>query len=571
MEQELKRYRVFEAGLILAFSLIIIFSFKLQIFEGKKYYRLAEENRIKKKYIMAPRGKIFDRNGKEIANTRPGFYASIIPALIDSFTIEKLAQILNIDKSRIIAKINLEKNPYVSLKIAHDITIAQLSLLEESIEELRGIEVGVEPLRNYPYNELFSHALGYVDEITKEEIKNLPSYKTGDYIGRSGLEKVYESHLKGKDGIEYIEVDVRGKEVGRLSEYRPLPVEPGKDLWTTLDLELAESTAVFMKEYERGAAVAFNPQNGEVYLLFSKPVFDPNKFISGLSDSEWQALNNPKVAPLLNRATMSCYPIGSTIKPFIALAALDANLIKVEKTFSPCKGVYYLGKRPFRCWKIHGQLSLIDAIINSCDIYFYQLGRFIGIDIIAEYLNKFGFGKETGIDLIPENRGILPDRKWFENKYGKNWTEGHIFNLSIGQGDILATPLQLACAYSVFANDGKIAIPHLTKIDRKQKREILIDKKAVETIKKALSGVVARGTGVLARVLDIEICGKTGTAENPHGEDHSIFVGFAPAQNPEILVCVIVENAGHGGSIAAPIAGKIIKTFLLKNKLITVK
>jgi penicillin-binding protein 2 len=234
--------------------------------------------------------------------------------------------------------------------------------------------------------------------------------------------------------------------------------------------------------------------------------------------------------------------------------------------FEPCAGEYRLGRRIFRCWKIHGSLNLSNAIVNSCDIYFYQLGSLIGIDTLHERISRIGFGKKTGIDLPNEKEGLLPDRKWLERRYGTNWTRGHIFNLSIGQGDILVTPLQLACAYTIFVNNGKIPIPHIIEKNDTTYFTTNISQEALQIVKTALTGVVARGTGTLARVPDTEVCGKTGTSQNPHGEDHSLFVGFAPAEDPRILVCLIIENAGHGGSVAAPIAGKILKTYLASSK-----
>jgi len=562
MDQDLKTHRFLQTLLFGTFAIILFFSIKLQIFEGNKYYRLSEENRIKKKYIIAPRGKIYDRQGKEIANTRPAFYVSIIPALTDQSSIERVAQILNIDINTIQKKLKIEKNPYVSVKIDRDVSFREVSIIEEQIEELAGVEVGVEPVRNYPYNELLCHLLGYVSEITDLELKQFKEYKLGDYIGRIGIEQQYEKILAGKDGIDYIEVDVKGRELGKVSEYRPIPPIPGIDLYTTIDLELTDSTASFLKNYPRASAIAMDPQNGEIYVFYSKPGFDPNRFVSGLTEAEWQALNNPKEAPLYNRVTMSCYPIGSTIKPFIALCGLDKEMLGPEKRFEPCRGGLRLGNRYFGCWKIHGSLNLVDAIVYSCDVYFYQLGRYLGIDNITDILFEVGFGKPTGIDLPQEKTGLVPDRNWMEKRYGKNWTEGHIFNLSIGQGDILATPLQLARAFTIFANQkNAIVLPHLNKAIETENK--IVDKKieALEIVRDALSNVVARGTGMMAQVQGFEVSGKTGTAENPHGEDHSFFVGYAPKENPRILVCIVVENAGHGGSVAAPIAGKIIKTY----------
>lgn len=567
MDEELKKYRTLETLIFGIFIVIIIFSLKLQIFEGEKYYRLSDMNRIKKKYISAPRGNIYDRRGRIIANTRPAFYVSVIPALIEQNSIESIARLLEIDLNTIQRKIKLEKNPYVSVKISRDIPFEQISLIEESLEDLPGIEVGIEPVRNYPYKELFCHVLGYVSETAELELKQLKDYKIGDYIGRIGLEQQYEITLRGNDGIDYIEVNVTGREIGKVAEYRPVSPTPGKDLYTTLDLELSDSTAQFLKDYPRAAVIVLNPQNGEVYVMFSKPGFDPNRFVHGLTEQEWQSVNNPDNATLYNRAVMSCYPIGSTIKPFIALAGLEAGLIELTKRFEPCRGGLRFGNRYFGCWKTHGSLALLDAIVYSCDVYFYQLGRYLGIDIIAKTLSDVGFGKQTGIDLPQEKIGIVPNRTWMEKKYGKNWTEGHILNLSIGQGDILATPLQLARAYTLFANPANILVtPHLNKNLKTQNFVINKNKEALNIIQKALAGVVEKGTGMMAQVPGLRVSGKTGTAENPHGDDHSIFIGYAPEENPEILVCIVVENAGHGGSIAAPIVAKIIKTFWAINK-----
>lgn len=562
MDEKAVKFRIIRNLIFILAAIILIWSAKLQVFEGRKYSRLSEKNRIRMKFATAPRGKIYDRRGVEIANTRPGFYVSIIRATIDSATIGELSRILMVDETAIVEKSNIEKNPFKHVKIAHDISYEQLSLIEEKIEMLNGVEVGVEPLRNYPYGELLFHLIGYVGEITPEELEKNPSYAIGDYIGKMGLEEYYETILRGTPGIEYLEVDALGKEVGRITEKRSVPLIPGEDLFTTIDIVLTESVAVYLQDYEKAACVCLDPQSGEILVLYSKPGFDPNLFTHGLHESEWDILFNDPNAPMYNRATMSCYPCGSTYKPFVALSALDSKTIDHKKRFDPCHGAYRLGRRIFHCWKKHGSLDLTSAIVHSCDIYFYQLGTLVGIDTLFERCSRIGFGKKTGIDLPNEKDGLMPDRGWFEKRYGHNWTRGHIFNLSIGQGDILVTPIQLACAYTVFANKGMIPIPHIiSKNDTTYfTTDILPD--AIETVKQALAGAVARGTGTLARVPNIAVCGKTGTSQNPHGEDHSLFVGFAPAENPKILVCLIVENAGHGGSVAAPLTGKILKSYL---------
>lgn len=562
MDENIKKFKFLRNIIVGAAVIIIIASVKLQVIEGKKYSRLSEKNRIRQRYITAPRGKIFDRNGIEIANTRPGFYVSVIQSMIDDTTLESISKILDIDKKTARDKFKLEKNPFMPVKIAHDISYRQLSIIEENIDNLKGIEVGVEPLRNYPYSKLLSHFLGYVGELTHREIERLKDYSINDYIGRMGIEEYNENQLKGNPGIEFIEVDARGKEIGKITEKRPIPVVNGHDIYTTIDVVLTESVAVYLEKYSRAACVCLDPKNGEILVLYSKPGFDPNVFVHGLKKREWEILNKAPDAPMYNRALMSCYPCGSTFKPFVALAALDANMITSEKTFKICTGKYRLGRRIFKCWKKHGKLALRDAIIHSCDVYFYQLGRYIGIDTIASRISRLGFGACTGIDLPGEKKGCLPDRKYFEKKYGKNWTTGHIFNLSIGQGDLLATPLQMACAYTVFANDGKIVMPHVVMIEDHTYHTTDISPAAIAIIKEMLTGVVASGTGRLAHLDDYVVSGKTGTVQNPHGEDHAIFIGYGPGNAPDILVCLVVENAGHGGSVAAPVVGKIIRAFL---------
>jgi len=564
MDENIKKFRFLRNIIIGGAIIIILASIRLQIIEGTKYSRLSEKNRIRQRHIAAQRGKIFDRNGIEIANTRPGFYVSVIQSIINDTTLDRICEILNIDKEVALDKFKLEENPFMPVKIAHDISYEELSIIEENIDDLNGVEVGVEPLRNYPYGKLLCHILGYVGEITSAEIERSKNYSINDYIGRMGIEEYYEEYLRGKPGAEFIEVDALGREIGKITEKRPIPVTHGENLYTTIDVVLAESVAVYLTEYQRAACVCIDPKSGDILVLYSKPGFDPNLFVHGLQKKEWQILNTTPDAPMYNRALMSCYPCGSTFKPFIALAGLDANIITPEKTFKPCTGKYRLGRRTFNCWKKHGRLDLAGALVNSCDVYFYQLGRLIGIDTIASRCRELGFGELTGIDLPGEKKGCMPDRSLFEKKYGKNWTAGHIFNLSIGQGDLLATPLQMACAYTIFANHGKTVVPHVIAVKEYAYHPTKISNKAIKLVEEMLAGVVASGTGGSARLKDFVVCGKTGTVQNPHGEDHALFIGFAPQDDPKILVCLVVENAGHGGSVAAPLVGKIIKAYLKK-------
>ena len=402
MDESIIKFKILRNTIFMLAAIVIIWSIRLQVIEGRKYSRLSEENRIRAKYAEASRGRILDRNGVEIANTRPGFYVSVVRAVIDEPTLQNLSRMLDMKETEILEKTKVEQNPHSPVKIAHDISYEQLSLIEERIDELTGVEVGVAPLRNYPYGELLFHLIGYVGEITSRELGRDDTYFIGDYIGKMGLEQYYESILRGIHGVEYIEVDARGKEVGPISEKRSIPPTAGYDLQTTIDIALTESVAVYLKDYERAACVCMNPRNGAILVLYSKPGFDPNLFTHGLQKNQWDILHKDPSAPMYNRATMSCYPPGSTFKPFVALAALDSRIVAKSRRFEPCTGAYRLGRRTFRCWKIHGSLDLPNAIVNSCDIYFYQLGTLIGIDTMHERISRTGFGKKTDDKFSPD-------------------------------------------------------------------------------------------------------------------------------------------------------------------------
>ncbi len=563
MDEKILRFRRVFFFLLALFGIIFFFVFRLQVLEGRRYFELSEENRIRKIYMPAPRGKILDRNGVVLADSRPGFSVSIIPNIIEEETMIVLARILNVDLAEIKDWMKRTRTPQIALKIKHDVDFTTLTKIEENIKDMKGVVVGIEPLRNYPYDSLLSHVLGYVGEVTFAELGKKSDYKYGDFIGRMGIEEYYESKLKGKDGISYVEVDAYGNELGAVEGQRPKPLVEGNDIMLTLDVELQESVAVYLANYAKAAVIALKP-SGEVLVLYSKPGFDPNIFIKGLTRNEWHGIESHPYAPLYNRAIMSGYPPGSAFKPFVALAGLEAGLVDTLKRFNTCTGNFRMGNRVFRCWSRHRSLDLIGAIVNSCDIYFYQLGLLVGIDRMHELGTKVCFGNVTGIDLPEEKKGLMPDTKWFDNRYKKQWSKGHILNLSIGQGEILVTPLQLACAYTVFINDGEIVTPYLL-IDKKSvNKNTKISLPAIKIVRHGLEKVVEEGTGMLARLGTMPVAGKTGTAQNPFGQDHALFVGFSPIEEPEILVAIIVENAGHGGSVAAPVAGRLIEDYFNK-------
>lgn len=565
MDEKGLRFRHAFIIILILFAVIFFFVVRIQIIEGRRYYQLSEENRVREVYNAAPRGSILDRNGIILANSRPGFSVSIIPAVIDDRTTDELAVIVGMDPAAIRERMKRTRTPRIALKIKHDIDFNTLTKVEERMREKKGIVVGIEPLRNYPHDSLFCHVLGYVGEVTYGELGGPSEYRYGDFVGRMGIEEFYEGKLRGKDGVTYMEVDAYGNELGPIAEKRPLPLTEGESITLTIDAALQESAAVYLAAYKKAAVVALDPGTGDVLTLYSKPGFDPNVFIQGLTMEAWREIEGHQDAPLYDRAIMSGYPPGSTYKPFVALAALDQGLVKADRKFAPCTGKFRMGNRVFRCWSVHRRKDLVEALVHSCDIYFYQLGLLVGIDGMHELGKRLGLGEVCGIDLPEEKKGLLPDTKWFDVRYRKQWSKGHVMNLAIGQGEILVTPLQLACAYAVLANEGKAVHPRLMKHGKPKLTETGISKEAIATVRQSLLKVVEEGTGVMARLGPMPIAGKTGTAQNPFGGDHSLFVGYSPVDHPEILVVVIVENAGHGGSIAAPIAGRLIEDFFNKH------
>jgi penicillin-binding protein 2 len=554
------------------FCLIIARLGQFQLVFGVRYFRLAEMNRIRRIIVTAPRGQIFDRNDILLASTRPAFSISVTPLETDSGAIDKLSSITNIPFPEIWQKVERNRTLALPITIKRDIDADLVAKIEENSNLLSGVVVEVEPLRYYPFADTFSHVLGYVNEIREDELQKDSSYNPSNCIGRAGLEAKYEEYLRGYDGMKFIEVDSRGKEVGPIYEKKPVPVKTGADLYLTIDASLQRFACQVLKDYNQAAIVGIDLSDGGIICLVSKPGFDPNILLGPLPAEEWNKLINDRGKPFFNRTIMSGYPPGSTFKPCIALAGLENGLLTQNTHFQPCTGKFQFGNRIFKCWTAHGQLNLIDAITQSCNIYFYQTGLKVGLDLITQTALKCGFGKPTGIDLPEENQGLVPTRKYLDQRYGKNrWTKGILLNLGIGQGEILVTPLQLANFYAAIAGSSAFFTPHLLKkIVPKdklahnyaaQKRHSSLLAKNYEVIKEALFYAVERGTGAAAKVEEVVIAGKTGTAQNPFGEDHAWFVGYAGNPTPTVLFCVIVENAGKGGAVSAPIARELFRRY----------
>jgi len=568
---------------IILFSILVIRLFDLQVVRAEIYWRLSEENRIRVIPVDAPRGHILDRNGEVLVCNRPSYVVSIVPFKLRQMdqTIRTLGAILDMPSDEINKRLSQSRyRRFEPVKIKRDIDFKTLSILEEHKLDLLGVIYQVEPRREYLHGRLAAHLMGAVGEISARELESLAGhgYRQGSLVGKWGVEKEYEPFLHGNDGVQFVEVSAVGREIGPLPDRSPVEAKPGSDLVLTIDLGLQKDAAEALSDTITGAAVVLDPGSGEVLAMVSRPTFDPNIFSAVVPESTWRSLNEDPDRPLLNRAIQCTYPPGSAMKVVTAAAGLENELITEHTHFAPCTGSYKYGNRWFGCWQPggHGSLGLVDAMAQSCDVYFYQLGLKLQLDRWSKFATACGFGAPMKLDLPNEAGGLIPTRAFYDQRYGKGkWSTGILLNLSIGQGEILVTPLQIASFMAAVANGGTIYRPHIVKEIRSVGGKVMIKTPEIaghlpisdshlKSIRKSLRAVVhsAEGTGRQASVKDVEVAGKTGTAQNPHGEDHAWFVGFAPIDNPQMVVVVLVEHGGHGGTTAAPLARRIIEAYL---------
>jgi len=568
---------------IALFCILAIRLFDLQIVQAYSYRRLSEENRIRVIPVDAPRGFILDRHGEVLVLNRPSYVVSILPFKLREMdrTMRRLGEILEMDPEEIIEKVNQSKwRRFQPVKIKRDIDFKTLAIIQERKLDLPGVIYQVEPRREYLHGRLAAHLLGHVGEISSQEMEahRGQGYHHGSLIGKSGLERYYEPFLRGEDGVEYVEVSAIGREIGPLEDRPPVKARPGNDLLLAIDLELQRSAEEALSDTVRGTVVALNPTTGEVLALVNRPAFDPNIFSSVVPESTWTRLNQDPGRPLLNRGVHGTYPPGSVLKAMTAGAGLEHGVISRYTRLAPCTGSYKFGNRWFSCWRPegHGSLNLMDAMAQSCNVYFYQLGLRLGLKRWSEFAMESGFGAPMGLDLGGESGGLIPTEEYYNDRYGRGkWTRGMLLNLAIGQGENLVTPLQIAVFMAAMANGGTLYKPHLVREISSVEGKITPVRSEVigrlpmsaanlKLVRQSLRDVVHgyRGTGRLARVSGVEAAGKTGTAQNPHGEDHAWFAGFAPVEDPRIAVAVLVEHGGHGGDVAAPIAGRIFEAYL---------
>jgi penicillin-binding protein 2 len=585
-----KAFLVANIVIIVAFSLIFSRLWYLQILNGEYFKGLSENNRIRIQEIGAPRGTLFDQNGVPLVDSFPSFDVSLYRQDVPDMEalIPPLSRVLSLDPQRLKARLEGARGipPHQPLKIKTDIPREELAAVETRRLDLPGVVVDVVIRRNYPHKNLASHLIGYLGEISQQEMamEEFANHKQGYLVGKYGVEQKFEFELMGENGGRQIEVNAMGQKIRVLGQVEP---DPGNNVHLTLDLELQKAAEEAMAG-KRGALVAMNPQNGDILAMVSKPDFDPNLFARGISPDNWKSIVDNPAHPLQNRATQGQYPPGSIFKILVAMAGLEEKMITPETNFQ-CTGVYPFGNREYHCWKKegHGQVNLRKAIVESCDIYFYQLGIRLGVNRIAKYASAAGLGSPTGFPLGREKPGLVPTSSWKMRRFGVSWQGGENLSTAIGQGYNLATPLQIACTLSALFNGGKYYQPRIAQGIRAPHGEVLreypplvlrnipISPETIEFVREALWGVVHSpgGTGGRARVEGFNVAGKTGTSQivqrkegkpeptSPELQDHALFACFAPAFNPEIVVVVLVEHGGGGGAAAAPVAKQVLERY----------
>ncbi len=577
--------------MLAGFGLVTLGLIRLQVTFHEQYLNLSKENHVRLEVIRAPRGSIYDRNGVLLADSAPSFSIAFRPFPAESVTITRITQgpawtaevarLIGIDTLEVRQAVTQANRNGQTAMLRRNAPFAVRAAIEELRGELPGLEVHIEPLRRYAHGTVAAHLLGYAGEINEKELekRTADGYRSGDLIGRSGVEHGYEDLLRGQDGAEFVVVNAMGKRVTTLSEGPPrLPIA-GHDLVLTIDLKVQNAMEEAMAGVERGAAVAIDPRDGSILGLVSRPAFDPNEFSVGLSARRWKELSEGGQNPLLNRAIQGTYPPGSTFKIVSMLSALRNHVATPTTRFAPCAGRYSYGGRSFGCWKRtgHGSLDFIGALEHSCDVYFYQVGPKLGLGPLEAAARDFGLGGRTGIDLPQEKKGLIPGQAWYDERWGAGkWRKGVMLNLAIGQGELLTTPLQLALMAAETGMSGKALRPHVVRQikgvpefapERPERERITASPEDWRAVREALERVVTSGTGTAARVPGVRVAGKTGTAQNPHGNDHALFVCYAPVDDPRIALAFVIENSGHGGSVAAPKAGSVLARVLLADSV----
>lgn len=560
---------------ISVFSIFLLRLWYLQIIKGDDYKIIDERNRIRVIDIPAPRGIIYDRNNnplvKNVLSYDISMFREDIPESTE--TLEGLGRLIGLSAENILKLAKATANPYETVKLRRNVSFKEVARIDARKTDFPGLQAEVASAREYIYGQTAGHLLGYLSnptpkQLSMPEFSNVPVHA---FVGQFGIEKSYDSILRGVAGKKIVEVDALGNIIRFVRIQKPLK---GQDIRISVDIN-AQQEAEKSLEGRAGAVVALKADTGEVLAMASSPSFDPNLFVLGIEQNEWRELINDPDRPLMNRAIQNQYPPGSTFKPITALAALETGLISMG-TSVYCSGSTYFG-RTFRCWKQegHGRVDTHRAIVESCDVFFYEIGKKINIDTIANYASAFGLGRPTGIELEGEASGNVPSNKWKLRAKREKWYQGETLSVAIGQGYLSVTPIQMARLTAGLVNGGKIYKPHLLADEAPElERTINVDPVNLDFIKKAMLGVVYedKGTGNMARSGIVSIGGKTGTAQVIGGavkgkyladrhKDHAWFIAYAPQHNSQIAAAVFIEHGGHGGSAAAPVAKRVIEAY----------
>jgi penicillin-binding protein 2 len=585
----------------LAFAILLARLWYLQIIRGDEYHRVSSENIIRDVEIPAPRGQILDRRGRVLAENRASFDIFIISHIFKQHdqekTLERLKRYLNLSGDEVDKIRRKVERGTPEVLIRRDANRKNVAELESDRMRLPGVEVRANQHRNYPLNKVGAHTVGFLAEASSSELDELKKYGygPGDYVGQMGIEKAFEEVLRGSPGIRRQVVDARGIPQGEaetrflIGDYRQVEPIPGRDVTTSLDAELMLSIDEAMKQYPSGAAVALDPRDGSVLAMYSKPAFNPNSWTGRLSPLEKLRSDNDPFKPMLDKTVNAYFP-GSIFKLAGSAAALEEGLFEPDDTVK-CYGSYKFGGRRFRCWKWggHGRMELAEALQHSCDVYYYRVADELGIDSIARYAYDFGFGEKTGFPLNHESAGRVPTKEWHRKNSPNGYQYGFALNTVLGQGDTLVTPLQAALSYAAVANGGKLYYPRvvdsiqddegetLFEFEPKVRKRVDVEDETLAQIREGLRMAVNEdgGTAYSVRLDDVEVSGKTGTAQvhnmgavriaNRDKEfqlrDHAWFAAYAPTDNPEIVLVIFLEHAGHGGAEAAPVAMNVLREY----------
>ncbi|MDD9947635.1 MAG: penicillin-binding protein 2 [Myxococcales bacterium] len=603
-----KRYKWMTLFVILAFGGIFARLVHLQVIQHDHWAKEARRNITKRVRLPATRGVIRDRHGRVIADNRASYNVLMTPQLLDVDDVQKVGALMQLSPEQLedlrvrLSSVSERRRSHL-IQMFSDITRDQYAALETHNRELPGLTTVGVPMRRYPFDGLAAHTIGYLNEVNAEDLKRFPEagYRAGHHIGRMGIERAWESYLRGRDGELKVVVDVRGREfegarLHKKSERRE-PI-PGRDLTLTLDMGLMRAVQRAFRGHPSGAAVVVDVHTGYLLALFSKPSYDLNEMSGRLTVARAQEIQKNPFRPLIDKTIYESYFPGSTFKPISALTALqDAVYDGTERC--DCPGYYELGGRKFRCGHSHGDTDLRKAIVQSCNVYFYRLGQAVGLDRLGHYARMFGFGEPSGLGLNTEAKGFFPTKAWYRERYGARYRLGFTINAAIGQGDTRVTLVQLAMAYAAIANGGTLYVPQVVRsvddpdgtsvaeFGPRVRRQVDVDPDHLKKVTDGMHGVVndMKGTAFGARVVGgVPMAGKTGTAQVAKrklqpGEDprrawyyrrsHAWFAGFAPARDPKLAVVVLVEHGGDGGKNAAPIATQVLQHALGKEEAAT--